>query len=598
MKNIAALFLTLITLTATAQSGYWQQNADYKLYVELDHASHQFAGTEKISYTNNSPDTLKKVYYHLYFNAFQPGSMMDERSLAISDPDRRVGDRISKLQPNEIGYLKVKELKLNGIPCTYSVSETVLEVQLPNAIAPGETVNLDMIFEGQVPVQIRRSGRDNKEGIDYTMTQWYPKMAEYDKDGWHANPYVGREFYGVWGNFDVTVAIDEKYVVAGTGTKKLVQKRNNKNVWNFQAENVHDFAWAADPDYQHDSLEIPGLTTLHFYYQTDTLATQWKEIQPEVKKLFEIMSAEFGKYPYPQFSVIQGGDGGMEYPMCTMILGHGKKPAKIGLIAHEAFHNWYYGVLATNEFRYPWMDEGFTSYAEEMVLDSLFATFSANPFERNYSTYRFYAQQPWEEPLSTPADFYERNATYGINSYVKGAITLHQLSYVIGQKNLREGMRAYFEQWKFKHPTPSDFLRVMEIQSNLELDWYFEYWVNSTKNIDYGIDTLIASGKSTEIVLERIGHMPMPLDIRVELKDGKVYNYNIPLTVMRGNKPAEFENTEIKPDWPWTHPTYSLMIDAKLNKIASVQIDPSGRMADVRLKNNIFPEPVEEETED
>ena len=597
MKNSIALFLLFIGIHVYAQNGYWQQQADYTLYVDMDHTNHQFAGTENISYTNNSPDTLRKIFYHLYFNAFQPGSMMDERSLAITDPDKRVGDRISKLKPNEIGYINVKELKLNGMPCTYSVSETVLEVALPTPIAPGETVNLDMIFEGQVPVQIRRSGRNNKEGIDYTMTQWYPKLAEYDKDGWHANPYVGREFYGVWGNFDVTIAIDEKYVVAGTGIKKLTQKRDNKKVWNFKAANVHDFAWAADPDYQHDSLEIPGLTKLHFYYQTDTLAAQWKEIQPEVKKLFEIMSAEFGRYPYPQFSVIQGGDGGMEYPMCTMILGHGKKPGKIGLIAHEAFHNWYYGVLATNEFRYPWMDEGFTSYAEEIVLDSLFATFASNPFERNYSTYRFYAQQPWEEPLSTPADFYERNAAYGINSYVKGAITLHQLSYVIGQDNLMQGMRTYFDTWKFKHPTPSDFLRVMEVQSDLELDWYFEYWVNSTKHIDYGIDTLIAKGKSTEIVLERIGQMPMPLDVRVELKDGTVYNYNIPLTIMRGNKPAEYENTEVKADWPWTYPTYTLVVDAKMNKIASVQIDPSGRMADIRLKNNVFPRPEEEEQE-
>jgi hypothetical protein len=244
------------------------------------------------------------------------------------------------------------------------------------------------------------------------------------------------------------------------------------------------------------------------------------------------------------------------------------------------------------------MDEGFTSYAEELVLDSLFATFASNPFERNYSTYRFYAQQPWEEPLSTPADFYERNAAYGINSYVKGAITLHQLSYVIGQDNLMQGMRTYFDTWKFKHPTPSDFLRVMEVQSDLELDWYFEYWVNSTKHIDYGIDTLIARGKSTEIILERIGQMPMPLDVRVELKDGTVYNYNIPLTVMRGNKPAEYENTEVKADWPWTHPTYRLEVGAKMNKIASVQIDPSGRMADIRLKNNVFPHPEEEEEQE
>lgn len=589
--------LALIPTITQAQNVYWQQNADYFIDVVLDDEKNQFAGFERIAYTNNSPDTLKKLYYHLYFNAFQPGSMMDERSLDIQDPDRRVKDRISKLQPDEVGYIRVKNLVKDGSACNYNVVGTLLEVNLERPIAPGEVANLEMQFEGQVPLQIRRSGRDSKEGIDYTMTQWYPKLAEYDNDGWHPNPYVGREFYGVWGSFDVNITLHKKYVVGGTGVKTKVKKSGKQITWNFKAENVHDFAWAADPDYQHDSIEVPGITTLHFYYQTDTLAQQWKEIQSEVVRLFQIQSALFGKYPYEQFSVIQGGDGGMEYPMCTMILGHGTKDGKIGLIAHESFHNWFYGVLASNEFRYPWMDEGFTSYAEEMVLDSIFETHSINPLEKSYKTYRFYAQQPWEEPLTTPADFYRVNAAYSINSYVKGAITLRQLSSIIGHKTFEKGMLSYWDQWKFKHPKPNDFLRVMEEESGLELDWYFEFWVNTTKHIDYGIDTLQEDGVKTIVTLHKYGEMPMPLDIKVTLIDGVEIWYNIPLLMMHGYKEQEHPSWNLMPYWQWTNRTYDLTLNFKMEDIEKIEIDPEYKVADIDLENNVWPAQPKEETE-
>ena len=160
--------------------------------IDFDVSNHQFTGTQKLNYYNNSPDTLGEVFYHLYFNAFQPNSMMDVRSRTILDPDPRVADRISKLSEEEIGYQRVIKLRMDGKPVDYEVVGTILEVDLPEPILPGSKVVFDMAFEAQVPLQIRRSGRDNKEGIDYSMTQWYPKMCEYDYQGWHANPYVGR----------------------------------------------------------------------------------------------------------------------------------------------------------------------------------------------------------------------------------------------------------------------------------------------------------------------------------------------------------------------------------------------------------------------
>ena len=183
----------------------------------MDVNTHQFKGHQLLDYTNNSPDTLLRVFYHLYFNAFQPGSMMDVRSRTITDPDGRIMDRISKLGPDEIGYLKVSTLEQDGIPLSFNITGTILEVELAKPLLPNATVRFDMQFQGQVPVQIRRSGRDNAEGVAYSMSQWYPKISEYDYRGWHANPYVGREFYGVWGDFEVKLHIDKDYTVAASG---------------------------------------------------------------------------------------------------------------------------------------------------------------------------------------------------------------------------------------------------------------------------------------------------------------------------------------------------------------------------------------------
>jgi len=590
MKFIFVHIISLLISTQLfSQSAYWQQKADYTIDVELNTTNHQLKGKQSLVYHNASPDSLHRVFYHLYFNAFQPGSEMDERSRNILDPDRRVRDRIFHLNENEIGFQKIHSLTLNAEPCSFKVVGTILEVVLPRAIKPGETVKFDMEFTSQVPLQIRRSGRHNMEGIEYTMTQWYPKIAMYDKDGWHANPYIGREFYSNFGDYKVNIQAPANYVIGGTGLNTVKNIDNNQKLWRFEAENVHDFAWAADPDYQHDSLVIEGLTTLHFYYQTDTLAQQWKDIQKDVKRLFEIMSEKFGKYPYPQFSVIQGGDGGMEYPMCTMIRGYGDYKGKLALIAHEAFHNWYYGILASNEFRYPWMDEGFTSYAEEVVLHTLYGESDKPLMANQMRTYTYYASQDWEVPMSTPADFYERNSAYGINSYVKGSLFLHHLNYIVGQSDFEKIMLRYFDEWKFKHPTPWDFLRVAERTSGMELDWYLEQWLYTTHHINYSIDSLESRKKETFVRLRKLGEMPMPIDLEVELTDGTLHHYHIPIPLTRKVKAAENTSIQVLDAWHWTRPVYDFTLPFAQKKIKRIEIDSSKRMADVDRGDNVWP---------
>ena len=219
MKNLITFICFLIITVVAGQNNtsYWQQQADYTMDIDMDVKTFQYKGKQKLVYTNNSPDELTHVYYHLYFNAFQPNSQMDIRSRTIKDPDGRIQDRISKLSPNEIGYIKVKSLKQDGKPLTFKTVGTILEVKLARPIKSGKKAVFEMIFDGQVPKQIRRSGRNSKEGVALSMTQWYPKMAEYDFEGWHTPPYIGREFHGVWGSFDVTLHIDKTYVVGGTG---------------------------------------------------------------------------------------------------------------------------------------------------------------------------------------------------------------------------------------------------------------------------------------------------------------------------------------------------------------------------------------------
>ena len=294
--------------------------------VNLDVESHQLSGSQKVNYTNNSPDTLNKIFYHLYFNAFQPGSMMDVRSRSISDPDARVGSRISKLTDEEIGYQKIKSLSQDGEALKYEVEGTILEVKLAKPILPGESTELLMDFEAQVPLQIRRSGRDNKEGISYSMTQWYPKLAEYDYQGWHANPYIGREFHGVWGSFDVKITLDKSYVLGATGylennneigmgyedsNASETASTEENNTWHFVAPMVHDFAWVADPDFTHNVAELDNGTKLHFLFQKDSNTVYWDSLPDYAVKIFNEMNSTFGEYPYKQYTVAQGGDGGM-----------------------------------------------------------------------------------------------------------------------------------------------------------------------------------------------------------------------------------------------------------------------------------------------
>ena len=594
------MFLTACKLTkntsSVAKETYWQQHVDYTMDIDVDVKKFQYKGKQTLVYTNNSPDNLKKVFYHLYFNAFQPGSQMDVRSLNIKDPDRRVRDRISKLKPNEIGYIKVNSLKQNGVLVSHETVGTILEVKLNEPIKSGESVTLEMNFDAQVPVQIRRSGRNNKEGVAFSMAQWYPKLAEYDFQGWHTPPYIAREFQGVWGDFDVTIHIDKNYTVGGSGnlqnpqevghgyqdaSQELNLPAGDKLTWNFKAPDVHDFMWAADPEYKHDVLKMENGIDLHFLYKENLdskYLKNWQELQLKVAELMTYFSKNVGQYPYKQYSVIQGGDGGMEYAMATLITGERNFGSLFGVTAHEMAHTWFQFLLATNESLHPWMDEGFTTYISNKAENEILKENKDNPHAGSYSGYRTIVDNGYEESLSTHADRYHTNWAYGTASYSKGNIFLSQLEYVIGKENVENGLKKYFTDFSFKHPTPNDIKRSMEKVSEIDLGWYLNEWTQTLHTIDYGVKSV--NGKT--ITLERIGKMPMPMDVEVVYQDGTIESFNIPLEMMRGNKPT---TSTVLEDWGWAYPTYSFDVS---KEVKSIVIDKSGLMADINSENNTF----------
>ena len=602
MKTKTCLFILLsLSLSAYSQN-YWQQAVDYKMVVDIDIKTFKYSGEQELLYTNNSPDSLKKVFYHLYFNAFQPGSEMSERIKTGKDKNKRFLIDIDSLKPNEVGYLKVSNLKQDGNVLKHELSETILEVLLSKPLMPGETTKLTLNFEGQVPKLVRRAGRNSSEGVALSMAQWYPKLAEYDYEGWNAEPYLGREFHGVWGDFDVTLTLDKKYVVAASGylqnpdevghgySEKKGKSKKGKLRWHFVAPRVHDFTWSADPEYIHDTHMGPNNVLLHFFYKDNPKYNEnWKNLQPKTAELMRFFNQTIGEYPYRQYTVAQGGDGGMEYAMLTLITGNRGFESLVGVTAHELAHSWFQHVLATNEMKYEWMDEGFTTYISTLAKDRILDQNNFFPLQRSYDSYFYLVRSGKEQPQQTNANRYDYNLAYEISAYSKGSVFLSQLGYIIGEDKLSKTLKEYYRMHQFKHPVPNDFRRIAERVSGIQLKWYLTDWTQTTNTIDYGIKSIKADGARTLINIERIGSMPMPLEVLVNFKDGSSEIHYIPISLMRGEKENPYSvKWTVREDWPWARLEYEFAINRPKSDIIDIYIDPSYYMADINRENNAY----------
>ena len=603
MRQRYLLFLLLFCYCISVKSQkYWQQSVDYKMTVDVDVKTFKYNGQQTLVYTNNSPDTISKVFYHLFYNAFKPGSEMATRILSGKDLNKRFKIDINNIPKDEEGMLNVSNVKQNGVGLKIEYSETILEVSLNPVLMPGDKTTISLDFEGQIPKIIRRSGRDSKEGVALSVAQWFPKIAEYDYDGWNAEPYIGREFHGVWGDFDVTINIDKNYVVAASGYLqnpenyghgyggKKSKSRKGKTSWRFKAPMVHDFTWAADPDFIHDIYPGPNGVALHFFYKNNPeIIDNWKKLQPKTAELMRFFNNTIGKYPYKEYNVVHGGDGGMEYAMLTLITGNRKFGSLVGVTAHELAHSWFQHVLATNEMKHEWMDEGFTSYISKLAVDKILEENNPFPLSGSYKSYLNLALSGHEQPQSTNANRYDYNMAYESTAYSKGAVFLAQLGYVIGQGNLSKTIKDYYDTHKFTHPTPNDFRRIAERVSGIQLKWYLTDWTQTTNQIDYGIKSVKETNKNTTITLERIGSMPMPLDVLINYNDGSYEIQYIPISLMRGEKKNPYNLPwSINKDWAWSRPKYTLLIEREKKDITAIVIDPTGYMADVNRNNNEY----------
>ena len=599
------LTLIFVFFINTVNAQYWQQKVNYTMEVELDPSTAQYEGIQKLVYTNNSPETLHKVFYHLYFNAFKPGSEMAIRLKNAADRNRRFKVDLDTLSLQQQGYLKVNRVTQDGKEISVVDSETILEVLLNKPLLPGESTVFELDFKGQVPDVIRRAGKNSSEGVAFSMAQWYPKMAEYDREGWNTDPYTGREFHGVWGDFDVKITLDKAYTVAASGylqnaedigkgysDRKRSKSKNGQITWHYIAPNVHDFTWAADPDYIHDTYPGPNEVTLHFFYKNDPeIIENWKKLQADTAKMMAYYNTKIGPYPYKQYSVVQGGDGGMEYAMLTLITGGRNYDSLFGVTAHELAHSWFQHILATNETKHEWMDEGFTSFISALASNEILEKNLEFPLEGSYRGYLNLALSGFEMPQRTNANRYKHNLAYESTAYSKGAVFLGQLGYIVGKEVLFEILQAYYNEWQFKHPLPNDFRRIAERISGLQLQWYLTDWTETTNKIDYAIAGIENRNKGSVITLERKELMPMPQEVLVVYKDGSASLHYIPISLMRGEKENDYNiDWTVHKDWTWASPFYELEIDQKKEAIETIVLDPSGLMADIDKNNNYYVE--------
>jgi hypothetical protein len=506
VRKIILLWLAAQSSWFAAFPQYWQQQVNYTIDVTLHDKDNSLNAFEKIEYTNNSPDTLKFLWFHVWPNAYKNDKTAFNDQLLING-----NTKFYFSGKEQRGYINQLNFKVNNITCAIEDHPQyidIIKVLLPQPLPPGQQIILTTPFHEQLPYNFSRGGHD---GESYQLTQWYPKPAVYDKNGWHPMPYLDQgEFYSEFGNFDVQITVPENYVVAATGElqdegeKQWLLTRNNfswepvrkkikskagsvktitqkfpassakTKTLSYIQNNVHDFAWFADKRFivDHDSCQLSSgkMIDIYAFYTTGQKET-WINSILYAKRAIQFYSAEIGEYPYNTVSVVQGpesSEGGMEYPTITVISPIGSKRELDLTIAHEIGHNWFYGALATNERDHPWMDEGINKFYENRYCEKYYKNVPAE--ER--TLFETFAGEKIDQPIETPSeDFSEIN--YSLVAYTKTSEWMNWVELQMGQENFDKAMQEYFHDWQFKHPQPADFKNAMQQGSGKHLDSAF-----------------------------------------------------------------------------------------------------------------------------
>lgn len=482
------LFISIVLTGATAVSQkYWQQQVNYVIDVRLNDTLHTLDGFEKIEYINNSPDTLYYIWFHVWPNAYK------NDKTAFSDQLLENGRTDFYFSSNDKrGYINRLDFRIDGVSAKtedHPHHIDIMKIVLPQPLAPGSKVQLTTPFHVQLPYNFSRGGHSGKT---YQITQWYPKPAVYDRKGWHAMPYLDQgEFYSEFGDFDVRITVPERYVVASTGELQQEERNvpNNKTLRYAQTK-VHDFAWFADRDYvvKQDTLKLPSgrvIKVASYHKQSKG----WENSVQLIKDALLFRSRQIGEYPYNVATIAEGPSGesgGMEYPTITLLSGMDAEKEFDFVTQHELGHNWFYGILATNERLHPWMDEGMNTFYDERYMLEKYGSTNTGVLDRvgskgivkklpqhefDFALDLVYAVKK-DQPVNTPSEVFT-NYNYNAIAYLKTAQWMRQIEAHVGKAQFDAAMKAYYEQWKFRHPYPEDFQKVLETETGKDLSAFF-----------------------------------------------------------------------------------------------------------------------------
>ncbi|WMJ74881.1 M1 family aminopeptidase [Cytophagaceae bacterium ABcell3] len=610
--------------------GYWQQDVHYFIKARVDDSTDIIHGEDyRLIYYNNSPNKINELYFNLHQNAFQPSSYYHGLN-----ENNRIKVEFGKYEAQGLGTT-FENLQVNGEGVEATLDNTTLQVKLNETLQPGDSLEVTMQFKTyfDTGTMRRRMKVFEEHGFKhYDGVHWYPQIAVYDhKAGWWANEqHLDKEFYNNFGAFDIELTFPHDYIVEATGVlvneeevmpadlrEKLdlsnfkdkplneapsiiiPREEGKTKTWKFHAKNVHNFAFTADPMYRIGEVNLDGVRVIALAQEPH--ASKWQESAIFTAMVIQVNGQDFGSYDWPKIIVADAKDG-MEYPMLT--LNGGTYPGHQGLLAHEVGHMWFYGMLGTNETYRAFMDEGFTQFLTVWTMDKIVGEErqrihpskyvtrhldpSSNRYESLYYPYILTATEGYDEPLNTHSAAFNGAIRHGGNYglvYYKAGVMLYNLRYVLGEQLFKEAMQHYVNQWKFAHPYPEDFRRSIMEYTQTDLNWFFDQWLETTKNIDYGIKNIRSgNGESEyEITFERKGRMQMPIDFTVTTTDGQELKYYIPNTWFEKETDAT-----VLPKWyGWDkiQPEYTATVKLPA-ELETVEIDPEHYLADIDLRDN------------
>jgi len=614
-------------------AGYWQQDVHYTIKAVVDDQVESIEGNETLIYQNNSPDDLRVLYFHLYQNAFTPNSYLhnsrkEDKIKSVFGEHELKGEGTS-----------IHSLTIGGEKVKYEIDNSIMKVELASPLRSGQTTTIQIHFTtywdkddaGNIRRRMktfRHGGKDDREFLHFDGVHWYPRISVYDrKFGWTTDQHLGKEFYGDYGIFDVNLDFPNQYIVEATGylvneseampaeLRERIDIKNYKTrrdvytnpipangtrrVWKYHAENVHDFAFTADPTYRIGEVVWNGIKCIALAQEEH--AHRWQPSAQFVADVVKTYSEDIGMYAYPKIIAADARDG-MEYPMIT--LDGGSFPGHRGLIAHEVGHNWFFGMIGNNETYRASLDEGFTQFLTSWALrasDGIKTRPNDIDDGSVYYGYMSHAVGDNTARLNIHSDHFNSAARHGGGYgqvYYKTATMLYNLQYVLGDELFQAAFKDYFNRWKICHPYWEDFRQSIIDFTKVDLNWFFDAWIESTETIDYKVKSVKKSkGDTYQITIERKG-MEMPIDFAIEMDNGTTLHYHIPnkhfvkdlnVDTEKGIKATALPRWT---GWGLVNPEYTAYISLD-GKIKNVTIDPSGRLADVYRLDNSKKAPIQ-----